>query len=108
MSQRNVRFTIRYSNDEAKEVQEQAAKVNISVAEYIRIESLRTPNRYPEIKLLIGRLINEINHVGVNINQIVKRYNSGEYQEGDKMLLVAYLEEISDTLKEAVTKLGNK
>ena len=46
--------------------------------------------------------------LSVNINQIVKRYNSGEYQEGDKMLLVAYLEEISDTLKEAVTKLGNK
>lgn len=108
MSQRNVRFTIRYSNDEAKEVQEQAAKVNLSVAEYIRTESLRTPNRYPEIRILLGRLVNEINHVGVNINQIVKRHNSGEYQEGDKVRLEAYLRKINDTLQEAVVELGNK
>ena len=45
MSQRNVRFTVRYSNDEAKEVQSNADKVNLSVAEYIRTESLRTPSR---------------------------------------------------------------
>lgn len=108
MSQRNVRFTVRYSNDEAKEVQLQADKVNLSVAEYIRTESLRTPSRYPEIKLLLKQLINEINHVGVNINQIVKSYNSGQYQEGDKVRLEAYLRKINDTLQEAVVELGNK
>lgn len=40
------------------------------------------------------RLRNEINKIGVNINQIVKNSNSLIYKEEDKIQLKAYMEKI--------------
>jgi len=93
---------------DALRLKEKAKEAGMNESEYLRLMIWQQPNDYPEIKLLLGRLINEVNHVGVNINQIVKRHNSGEYQEGDKALLEAYLQKICDTLEEAVVELGNK
>lgn len=93
---------------DALRLKEKAKEAGMNESEYLRLMIWQQPNDYPEIKLLLGRLINEVNHVGVNINQIVKRHNSGEYQEGDKALLGAYLQKICDALEEAVVELGNK
>ena len=51
----------------------------------------RYSNDYPEIRVLLKELINEVNHIGTNINQIVHNHNSGIYSEADKERLVAYM-----------------
>ena len=53
----------------------------------------------------MGNLINEVNRVGVNINQIVKRNNAGFYDERDKVLLQAYMRKICDELNEGFGKM---
>ncbi|MDD6570768.1 MAG: plasmid mobilization relaxosome protein MobC [Thermoflexaceae bacterium] len=40
-------------------------------------------------------LINEVNHIGTNIKQIVYNNNSGLYSETDKELLVAYMRKLN-------------
>lgn len=108
MIDKKIVKTFRVNREEEKELQEKAKALNMKESEYIRFAISHKPDDYPEIRILLGRLINEINHIGVNINQIVKRHNSGEYQEGDKVRLEAYLRKINDTLQEAVVELGNK
>lgn len=39
--------------------------------------------------------INEVNHIGTNINQIVHNNNSGLYSETDKEQLVAYMRKLN-------------
>lgn len=46
-------------------------------SQYLRLLICQRPDDYPEIQLQLGHLINEVNHVGVNINQIVKRNHAG-------------------------------
>lgn len=74
-------------------------------SEFLRRQIRQRPSDYPEIKLLVGHLINEINHIGVNINQIVKRDNAGFYDDSDKMQLEAYMRKICDGLQEALAKI---
>lgn len=44
---------------------------------------------------MLRELINEVNHIGININQIVPNYNSGMYSEDDKERLVAYMRKLN-------------
>lgn len=37
-------------------------------SQYLRLLIRQRPDDYPEIQLQLGHLINEVNHVGVNIN----------------------------------------
>ena len=39
--------------------------------------------------------INEVNHIGTNINQIVHNHNSGIYSEDDKVRLIAYMRKLN-------------
>ena len=84
---------------------EMAKEYGVTESEFLRRQIRQRPSDYPEIKLLMGHLINEINHVGVNINQIVKRNNAGFYNEGDKVFLEAYMRKICDELHEALEKM---
>lgn len=34
-------------------------------------DDIQKPNDYPEIRILLRELINEVNHIGININQMV-------------------------------------
>lgn len=76
-------------------------------AEYFRFLLSQKPNDYPEIRVLIKLLINEVNCIGRNINQIVYNNNSGLYLEADKQRLMAYMKKLNVTLEEAVHSLGN-
>ena len=49
-------------------------------------------NDYPEVRKLLKELINEINRIGININQIVFNSNAQLYSKKDKEQLVAYNE----------------
>ena len=105
MSGRNDIICFRVTKDEKKKLQEMAKEYGVTESEFLRRQIRQRPSDYPEIKLLMGHLINEINHVGVNINQIVKRNNAGFYNEGDKVFLEAYMRKICDELHEALEKM---
>ena len=105
MSGRNDIICFRVSKDEKKKLQEMAKEFNVSESEFLRRQIRQRPSDYPEIKILMGNLINEVNRVGVNINQIVKRNNAGFYDERDKVLLQAYMRKICDELNEGFGKM---
>lgn len=105
MSGRNDIICFRVSKDEKKKITEMAKEYGVTESEFLRRQIRQRPSDYPEIKLLLGHLINEINHVGVNINQIVKKNNAGFYDEEDKVLLEAYMRKICDELSEGLAKI---
>ena len=77
-------------------------------AEYLRLLISQTPNDYPEIRQELKRLINEVNHIGVNINQIVHHHNYELYSKEDRQQLIAYMKKLNNTVKEVVVRLGNQ
>ena len=48
------------------------------------------------------QLVNEVNHIGVNINQIVHNNNSMLYSKTDKEVLTAYMISVNRLLREVV------
>ena len=87
----SVRKTLRLMPEEAKELAKKAKGNGMNEAEYIRLLISQKPNDYPEVQKLLKELINEINRIGININQIVFNNNSGLYSKDDKTQLIAYM-----------------
>ncbi len=59
-----------------------------TMSEYIRSVAKRPPDvTRDEFDASIGRMIYEINKIGVNINQIAKKYNEHQYVEPSDELL---------------------
>ena len=102
----SVSKVLRMTPDEAKLLKEKADASGLSESGYLRLLITQKPNDYPEIRVLLKQLINEVNHIGININQIVHRYNAGYYSDGDKDRLFAYLRRIDETIDKAVSALG--
>lgn len=78
-----IRKTLRLMPQEAKALAEKAAEQNMNEAEYIRLLISQKPNDYPEVRKLLKELINEVNRIGININQIVFNSNAGLYPLSD-------------------------
>ncbi len=95
------------SLEEAELLSQAAADKGMSEAKYLRFLISQKPNDYPEIRLLLRELINEINHIGVNVNQIVHHHNYELYSEKDRRMLTAYLKKVDATLREVVRKFGD-
>ena len=108
MSGRNDIICFRVSKDEKKKLQEMAKEFNVSESEFLRRQIRQRPSDYPEIRILMGKLINEVNRVGVNINQIVKRNHAGFYDEMDKVRLEAYMRKLCDELHEGLGKIDKE
>ena len=51
-------------------------------------------------------LINEVNRIGVNINEIVFNNNSNLYRTADKERLIAYMQRLNETLAKVVDDCG--
>ena len=85
----------RLSPREASMLADKAQQANMTESEYLRLMISQKPNDYPEIRILLRELINEVNHIGININQIVHNHNSGIYSEADKERLVAYMRKLN-------------
>ena len=85
----------RLSPREASMLAVKAQQANMTESEYLRLMISQKPNDYPEIRILLRELINEVNHIGRNINQIVRNHNSGMYSEDDKERLVAYMRKLN-------------
>ena len=103
-----VRKTLRLSPDEAKVLSLRAGEAKLSEAEYLRLLISQKPNDYPEIRKLLKDLINEVNHIGVNINQVVFNNNSSFYTTQDKEHLIAYMKKLNVSVNEAVNQIGNQ
>lgn len=96
----------RMTQKEADTLKKQAQEMGLKESEYIRLLLSQKPCDYPEIRILLKELINEVNAIGNNINQITKNYNSKVYRIEDKELLIAYMKKLNLTLKETVEKIS--
>ena len=92
---------------EAEKLRLDAEQRGIKESEYIRLLLSQKPNDYPEIRIILRELINEVNAIGNNINQITRNHNSKLYREEDRQLLSAYMKKLN-LLKEAVETIGNQ
>lgn len=85
----------RLSPEVAAELAEKAEKMNMTESECLRFMIPQKPTDYLEMRILLRELINEVNHIGTNINQIVHNNNSGLYSETDKEQLVVYMRKLN-------------
>ena len=103
-----VMKTLRLTKEDAVHLKERAEDAGMKEAEYIRYVLRMKPNSYPEIRQLLKTLINEVNHIGVNINQIAKNSNAGYFSSTDKQQLIAYMQKLNMEVERVVKALGNQ
>lgn len=92
----NIHKHFKLTEETARILEEQSKAENMNESEYIRYLLLHQSEhpRSRELELEVMRLRNEINKIGVNVNQIAKNSNSHMYSEGDKINLIQNMEEI--------------
>lgn len=98
----------RMTEKEAAQLKEKALQRGMKESEYIRLLLSQKPNDYPEIRILLKDLINEVNAIGNNINQITRNHNSKIYREADRELLSAYMKKLNLLVREVSESLGNQ
>lgn len=99
----SVRKTLRLMPCEAKVLSDKAGAAGMCEADYLRLLITQKPNDYPEIRILLKDLINEVNAIGNNINQITRNYNSKLYRIEDRELLTAYMKKLNLLVKDVVS-----
>ena len=97
----------RITDDEAEDLSRRAAEAGMSESSFLRLCLRSSPNDFPEIRKTIKLLINEINSIGVNVNQIARNSNSGFFVPDDKVRLFAYMNRLNAFMKKAVEDIGN-
>lgn len=97
----------RVSEEEGKQLKEKANACGLTESAYLRFLLRQRPKDYPNVREQLKILINEVNHIGININQIVKNHNSHLYSQGDKEQLIAYMKKLNLTMKDVVERLGD-
>lgn len=102
-----IKKTVRLMHGEAQILSEKARAAGMNEAEYIRFLISQKPNDYPEIRKLLKELINEVNRIGVNINQITFNHNAELYSREDKNQLIAYMRKLNMEVKKVVELIGN-
>lgn len=103
-----IRKTLRLMPQEAEMLAKKAGESGMCEADYLRLLISQKPNDYPEVRELLKELINEVNRIGININQIVFNNNAGLYSKEDKTQLVAYMRKLNKKVNEAVVQIGNQ
>ncbi|MCM1127059.1 MAG: plasmid mobilization relaxosome protein MobC [Lachnospiraceae bacterium] len=102
-----LRKHFKLTEETARILAERSKAENMNESEYIRYLLLNQSEhpRSRELELEIMRLRNEINKIGVNINQIVKNNNSHVYREGDKIKMLHLMNEVRLALIEFMKHL---
>ncbi len=104
-----IRKHFKLTEETAKILTERSKAENMNESEYIRyllLNQLEYP-RSRELEVEIMRLRNEINKIGLNINQIVKNNNSHMYSEDDKIRLERNMWEIKEDIYVLIAKIMN-
>lgn len=106
-NKRDITKIIRLNGREYQMVMENANACNMNFSTYVRyaISNVKMPN--PEMRKLILKLINEVNHIGNNINQIVRNNNSGLYLDSDKTRLMEYMRLLNFKVGALAEKYGD-
>lgn len=99
------RKEIRLSSEELEELQKQAAEMGVTDSQFLRMLITNRPRDYPAIRQELQRLNNEINHIGVNINQITHNNNSRLYSETDKHRLYVLMKRLKDPMQQVIERL---
>lgn len=96
----NIRKHFKLTEETARILEERSKAENMNESEYIRYLLLHQSEhpRSKELELEVMRLRNEINKIGVNVNQIAKNNNSHGYSKDDKIELKLQLGTIKDLL----------
>ena len=101
-------YVERMEEEQRKKLKSDAMQRGMKESEYIRLLMSQKPNDYPEIRILLRDLINEVNAIGNDINQITRNHNSKLYRKEDRELLSAYMKKLNLLVKEVVDTLGNQ
>lgn len=88
-----------------EELRRQADEMGVSESQFLRMLITNRPRDYPAIRQELQRLNNEINHIGVNINQIVHNHNSRLYSEEDRHRLYVLMKRLKDLIQQVIEKL---
>lgn len=103
----NLRKAYRLTEEQNAELQEKVAELGMTESEFIRLLITQCPKDYPEIRQMLNGLINEVNRIGVNINEIVHNNNSVLYSDSDKARLMAYMQKLNEMVNKAVVDIGD-
>ena len=105
--QHSIDKLLRMTPEEAKLLSQKATEAGLSESAYLRLLIDQKPNDYPEIRKLLKELINEVNRIGVNINQITLHHNTELYSKDDKENLTAYMRKLNLEVKKVVEQIGD-
>jgi phosphate uptake regulator len=109
MERRSVKITVRFTPEEAEEINQAAEAKGLTVSELIRrsVLGLPVPKRMSSKRLakkneVFREYLSELNRIGVNINQIARYCN--RYREVDVLVLESLIN-IERKLSEMLNKL---
>ena len=108
MKKEVVKKTLRLVKEDAELLYEKASQAGMNENEYLRMLIRERPADMPEVRELIKSLINEVNHIGVNVNQIARNSNAGYFGSADKQQILAYMQKLNTAVRQVVEKLGNQ
>ncbi len=103
-----LRKHFKLTEETAKILAERSQAENMNESEYIRY-LLLNQSEHPRsrgLELEIMRLRNEINKIGVNVNQIVKNNNSHIYSNSDKIELKSQMHKAVDLMEHMIEIIG--
>ena len=103
----NLRKAYRLTEEQNEELQAKVSELGMTESEFIRLLITQRPKDYPEIRQMLNSLINEVNRIGVNINEIVHNNNSMLYSDGDNGRLLAYMQRLNEVVEKVVVDIGN-
>lgn len=100
---REHRMTVRLNGDEYTKVLSKIERSGLSKQEYI-LSSILSKKIQERLNVDYFKLINEVNHVGTNLNQIARKLNSNESILKDEIiknqtLLNQVLKNLNDQIK---------
>ena len=99
-----LRKHFKLTEETARILAERSKAENMNESEYIRYLLLNQSEKPRSKELELMRLRNEINKIGVSINQIVKNSNSHIYGEDDKIQLEQNICEIKECVQMLIEK----
>ena len=104
---RELRKAYRLTKEQDEELKRKVAELGMNESEFIRLLITEKPKDYPEIRQMLTGLIDEVNRIGVNINESVHNNNSALYSDSDKSRLFAYMLKLNETLSKVVDDIGD-
>ncbi|WP_165793788.1 plasmid mobilization protein [Hyphococcus luteus] len=80
---RDRRFNLRYTAAEIEHIRIEAHKAGLDPHEFARRRTLGAPVRASRTQCADPALINELNRIGVNLNQLARAVNRGRDESAD-------------------------